>query len=380
MTEQRVVSEYVGAGVNNALLDVFGRIMGAAAKRTLHFPRRRGVEVTQHDHGGGFRYLRSSEHAWRITQEGLGNKNWIAEWMYRVLGNRTYYDVMAREVALMAANDVAASGALPVVATDEVSVGNGDWYQDERRAQDFADGWFAICERLGMALAGGETASLKYLVKPELPVESAPVLSAAVVGVIAPLYRAIGSINTVLPGMKIIGVPSISAHCNGFSLIIKRGLQLQEQFLTKLPDGRTYGEHALLPTQEYVTMMSALQDRGVPIVAALPGTGGGVAKLASGKVPLTFAITAWPEFEKTPPLFQCLRELGVSWRDLVTTFNMGMGYYLFVTAENEERTIQTVREAGYEGVMSVGDVREGAHGVLWQPLGYPMDFLEPPKA
>jgi len=41
-----------------------------------------------------------------MIQEGLGNKNWIAEWMYQHAGTgRTYYEGIGIDTALMAVVD-----------------------------------------------------------------------------------------------------------------------------------------------------------------------------------------------------------------------------------------------------------------------------------
>lgn len=69
---------------------------------------------------------------WCKTQEGLGNKNWIAEWMYQYAGDgRTHYEWIGWDAGLMAVNDVIAQGAMPVVYLDEVAAGDSEWFEDE---------------------------------------------------------------------------------------------------------------------------------------------------------------------------------------------------------------------------------------------------------
>lgn len=52
-------------------------------KKTLTFPNRREVFVEPNAHGATYEYRGQQSHVWCNTQEGLGNKNWIAEWMYQ---------------------------------------------------------------------------------------------------------------------------------------------------------------------------------------------------------------------------------------------------------------------------------------------------------
>ncbi len=78
------MSEYAKAGVDYTKIEPFKDAMIATAKRTVGFPEARQVFINTsvlHSHGGIFRYEGNYKHAWCNTMEGLGNKNWIAEWM-----------------------------------------------------------------------------------------------------------------------------------------------------------------------------------------------------------------------------------------------------------------------------------------------------------
>ncbi|NTU76872.1 MAG: hypothetical protein HGA90_03530, partial [Alphaproteobacteria bacterium] len=84
MAEKGARSEYAAAGVDYAKIEPFKMAMVRAGKRTLAFPNRRGVYVDRESvgaHGAVFEYRGGQPHFWCMTQEGLGNKNWIAEWM-----------------------------------------------------------------------------------------------------------------------------------------------------------------------------------------------------------------------------------------------------------------------------------------------------------
>jgi phosphoribosylformylglycinamidine cyclo-ligase len=300
---------------------------------------------------------------WCNTQEGLGNKNWIAEWMYQNEGKgKTYYDQIAIDSALMAVNDVIAQGAMPVVYTDEVAAGDSEWFADEKRANDLAAGFLTICEEAGMALPAGESPALKYLIKAEPPVKSAPSLSGCVTAIIAPSSRLITG-TKLAPGDRIIGVTSSGIHANGISLVIKQALALPDQFLTKLSNGKTLGEETLIPTRSYVKLIETLLDNNVDIHALLPGTGSGVSKIAFDSRPATYRIHSWPS---VPPLMQFMRSLGLSLEDCLKAFNWGVGYYIFAPAAEAERIIQLGTAAGYE-LLEVGHVEEGERQVIFEP-------------
>lgn len=358
--------EYAKAGVDYTKIEPFKRAMQAVGKRALHFPNRRGVFVSEEAvgaHGAIFEYRGPYSHFWCKTQEGLGNKNWIAEWMYQQAGTgKTYYEGIGIDTVLMAANDVICQGALPVIYTDEVAAGDSDWFKDEARSQALAESFYKACEMCGMALPAGESPALRYLIKSELPVKSAPSLSGSVTGIIAPKERMITG-RKLGVGDHIIGVTSSGLHANGISLVIKRALTLKDQFLYRLSNGRTLGEEALIPTRSYVALVEALLEAGIDIHALLPGTGDGVGKIAFDKRSFTYRIKQWVE---VPLLFQFMREIGVSLEDCLKTFNWGIGFYIFVPEKEVEKVLEIGQKAGYE-LFDIGEVEEGKRQVIFEP-------------
>jgi len=164
-------------------------------------------------------------------------------------------------------------------------------------------------------------------------------------------------------GDIILGVPSSGLHANGISLLIKHALTLPDQFLTKIGDS-TLGDEALIPTTCYVGLVEKLLYGWVH--AFVPGTGGGVAKVAFDKRPFTYRIHSW--VKEIPPLFQFMRELGVSLKDCLETFNWGIGYYIFVSPLYVSQVIVAGRSAGHE-IMEIGRVEEGERKVIFEPEG-----------
>jgi phosphoribosylformylglycinamidine cyclo-ligase len=376
MPEKGAKSEYAAAGVDYAKIEPFKMAMVRAGKRTLAFPNPRGVYVDADSvgaHGAVFEYRGAQPHFWCMTQEGLGNKNWIAEWMYQHAGTgRTYYEGIGIDTALMAANDVICQGALPVIYTDEVAAGDSEWFMDERRSRDLAESFYRACEMCGMALPAGESPALRYLVKAEPPVRSAPSLSGCVTGLIAPRTRMVTGEKLAL-GDRIIGAPSSGLHANGISLVIKRALALKDRFLQLLPNGKTLGEEALIPTRSYVRLVEALQEKNIEVHSLLGGTGGGISKIAYAKKTFTYRVTKW--VDEVPPLFRFMLETGVSLKDCITTFNWGIGFYIFVPEEEADRTIETGKIAGYD-LIDLGQVEEGERQVIFEPENIILPAIE----
>ena len=352
-------SEYAKSGVDYSIMEPFKMAMIEAGKKTLAFPNKRGIYVVKeaiHAHGAVFEYKgKEKRPIWCKTQEDLGTKNWIAEWMYVNTG-KSYYDAIAQDVALIVVNDVIAQGAMPVIFTDQVESGDPTWYADKKRAQDFADGFVKICREVGMALPAGESATLKYIIKPE-----APSLSGSVAGIIAPRSRLITG-KKLRAGDHIVGVTSSGLHANGVSLVIKKVLELPDQFLTKITPRRGLGELALTPTRSYVALVEALLEAEVDIHTLLPGTGDGVGKIAFDKRPFTYRIHSWPE---VPEFFRFFHEqLGVSLMDCLKTFNWGVGYYIFVPKSDVKKVLDIGINTGYD-LSDIGVVESGQRQTIY---------------
>lgn len=361
-----MAGEYAQAGVDYSKIEPFKQAMVEVGRRTLKFPNTRDVYIDEAGlgtHGVVFDYRGRDPHLWCKTQEGLGNKNWIAEWMYQHSGTgKTYYEGIGIDNALMAANDVICQGALPVIYTDEVAAGDSKWFADERRAKDLAESFYKACEMCGMALPAGESPALRYLVKAEPPVLSAPSMSGSVTGIIAPSSRKITGERLSI-GDHVIGATSSGLHSNGISLVIKRALTLPDKFLHVLPNGHTLGEEALIPTRSYIKLIEALLEKEIDVHSLLAGTGGGISKIAYDKRPFTYRIRRWVE---VPALFQFMRELGVPLEDCLTTFNWGIGFYIFVPEREVDRTLEIGRSTGYE-LVDLGEVEKGDRQVIFEP-------------
>jgi phosphoribosylformylglycinamidine cyclo-ligase len=358
-------SDYAKAGVDYTVMEPFKMAMIEAGKKTLTFPNKRGVYINEdatHAHGAVFEYRGDLPHIWCQTQEDLGNKNWIAEWMYQKTG-KSYYDCMAIDTALIVVNDVIAQGAMPVVFTDQLEASRSEWYGDEKRAKDFANGFLKICEEVGMALPAGESASVTYLINPKSPVTEIATLSGSVTGIVAPKENLITGQDLGV-GDHIIGVASSGIHANGISLVIKKSMELPEQFLTKLPNGKTIGEEVLTPTRSYVALIEALLENKIKIHALLPGTGDGVGKIAFDKRPFTYRIHSWLTVH---PLFKYFNEqLGVTLENCLKTFNWGVGYYLFVPEAEVAKILKIGKDIGYE-LADIGVVEKGERQVVFEP-------------
>lgn len=361
------MSEYAEF-VDYTKIKSFKEAMVAMGRRTVNFLERWGVKVNPNT--GAFHFPESfGSHGFKNVTEGLGNKNWIAGWMEKYSGmNQTFLDGIGIDTMLMAINDVIAFGAMPVVYTDEVASGRSEWFYDRTRVQGLTESYYRCCEENGVALVQGESPALKFLINTVdhegRPVDfHCPSFSGTITGVMKYPMR---GLNRVQEGDTILAAQSSEWHCNGASLIIKHAMGLPDKFMTKLLNGKTLGEQALTPTLSYVNLVEALLKNDVDVHGLQPITGGGLSKLtAASERDLTYFLHDWDDIE-VPPVCQLMREIGVPFDECLQTFNWGMGFAVFVPAEEVEKAYSTSVRV-HSALHDVGVVREGPRRVIFHP-------------
>jgi phosphoribosylformylglycinamidine cyclo-ligase len=345
--------------VNYRLVEEFRSVaMRRVAEATRLFPMNRGVMVNES--GSWFERSRPGI-SYRSVTEGPGHMPWVAMWMYLQTG-RPYFDVAVWNTGMAAINDLITTGHMPSTMTDDITVHGYDLFSDPIACDSFVRGFIHLCEQHSMSLTGGETASLPFLMNPREPARFAPNMSATVNGILKPAKDEIQS--RVHPGDCILGAISSGPHVNGYSTLIDLGLQLKGEFLAEVPgtDGRTFGEMALVSTTSYAALVQALLGSRVQITGLLPGTGDGLRKLFR-MGDFVYVIQNWP---RPQPFFQFVRSFGMDQLEFLTTFNNGIGYYLFVPAKEADRARRVGEAAGYP-IYELGHVQTGSPVVDFIP-------------
>ena len=77
-----------------------------------------------------------------------------------------YRNVGIDTVATMV-NDLITVGALPISIAMHAAVGDAEWFADEQRAADLADGFAQGCQASQAVWGGGETPTLRGIVNPQ---------------------------------------------------------------------------------------------------------------------------------------------------------------------------------------------------------------------
>jgi phosphoribosylformylglycinamidine cyclo-ligase len=252
-------------------------------------------------------------------------------------------------------------GALPLSVAMHLAVGESNWFDDEKRCRDLVDGWKNGCNLARCVWGGGETPTLKGVIAPETVV-----LSGSAMGIIKPKERFITADN-IQHGDAIIFIESSGIHANGLTMARKIADNMPDGYLTRLDDGRTYGETLLDPTHLYVPLVEDCLNSGVSIHYAVNITGHGWRKLMRATQPFIYVIEHLP---KQLPIFDFLQTHGpVDDMEAYGNFNMGAGFTLYVSEADAGAVLEVA--ASYKlGAFRAGYIeRSNEKKVIIQPKG-----------
>jgi len=357
---------YESSGVNYDQLDAFKRACQKAAKTTAPLLAAHGYAEPVDTRGESCYLMEAADHYLAHVEEGLGTKNLVADAVHAQTGKNFYREIAIDTVATIV-NDLVTCGALPVSVAMHAAVGESSWFADTPRMEALVAGWAEGCRQAGAVWGGGETPTLRGIVK-----EQAIVLAGSAVGRVEPKSRRIT--GDVKDGDKIIFLASSGVQTNGLSLCRLIAEKLPQGYRTPVGhgDARTYGEALLAPSVIYVKFVAECQKRGLKLNYVSHVTGHGWRKLMRLDEPFVYEITDPGE---EPALFRFLREAGpIDLREAYATFNQGVGFAAYVSPEIAGATLTAARDSGYKAWLA-GTVKKqgGRKAVVIPSLGIEFD-------
>jgi len=253
------------------------------------------------------------------------------------------HDTVGIDLVAMCVNDIVVLGAEPLFFLDYYATGK----LEVDIATSVIAGIGKGCEQSGAALVGGETAEM-----PGMYSGGDFDLAGFCVGIVEKDNILDGT--EVKAGDKLIGIASSGPHSNGFSLI-RKIIETSSASLSDTLNGKPLGKALLEPTKIYVKSLLELL-KAVPVHALAHITGGGLTENMPRVLPdgldASIDLNAW-DFPET---FKWLQKQGnVSLKDMLTTFNCGIGMIVCVDAENEADTLELLKQQG-ETVYSIGEI------------------------
>lgn len=335
MTTSKNGLTYADAGVDidagNALVE---RIK-PAAKRT----NRAGVMAGLGGFGGLFD-LKAAGYEDPIlvaATDGVGTK-------LRIAIDTENYDTIGIDLVAMCVNDLVCQGAEPLLFLDYFSTGKLDVDKATTIIEGIANG----CEQSGCALIGGETAEM-----PGMYEGDDFDLAGFAVGA---MERGTALPDGVSEGDVLLGLASSGVHSNGYSLVRRVVEKSGLAWSDASPFGEgTLGAALLAPTRLYVKQCRAAMAAG-GVRALTHITGGGLTEnipraLNDGQG-IAIDLDTWT----LPPVFAWLAaQGGMDEKEMLKTFNCGMGMVLIVDPASVDAVRSALEDAG-ETVVALGHV------------------------
>ncbi len=281
------------------------------------------------------------------SADGVGTKIRIASAIQR-------FDTVGRCLVQHCINDILVQGAEPLFFLDYIGVGKLDAAMVAAGVTGVAN----ACADHGVALLGGETAEM-----PGVYPQGEFDLVGTIVGVVERDYVIDGS--AVRPGDKLLGLPSVGLHTNGYSLarrIVEERMGIA--YTDPFPgDTRSAADVLLDPHLCYLeTLRPFLRHPGLHAMAHI--TGGGV----PGNLPrVLHGYGAEVSRQSVPKqnVFEQLCAAGdVDREESWKAFNMGVGMILVVTPDAEQDIQNRLRDQG-EDVFAMGQISAEVEGVVW---------------
>ena len=285
--------------------------------------------------------------------DGVGTKLKLAFVMDR-------HDTVGIDCVAMCVNDIACAGGKPLFFLDYIACGKNYPEKIASIVKGVADG----CIQAGAALIGGETAEMPGMYSSGDYDLAGFAVGAAERGKLLPS-------GDIAEGDVILGLASSGVHSNGFSLVRKivelSGLGWDAP--APFAEGKKLGEALLEPTRIYVKpLLKAIRETGA-LKALAHITGGGFPENIPRVLPKQLAAEIDLAAVKVPPVFSWLAMMGgVESKEMLRTFNCGIGM-IVVVAEENVAAVSKVLEAEGEKVVTLGRMiahAEGAAGTVYK--------------
>jgi phosphoribosylformylglycinamidine cyclo-ligase len=277
--------------------------------------------------------------------DGVGTKLVVARLSRR-------FDTVGQDLVNHCVNDILVQGAKPLFFLDYIASGT----LDPDLVTSVVEGISIACRAHGCALIGGETAEM-----PDVYQGEDFDLAGCIVGVVE--RSAIIDGSTVVPGDRVIGLPSNGLHTNGYSLarkIVFEKLGLRaDDYVDEL--GGTVGDALLRIHVPYLNAFSKIS--GVARVKAMAHiTGGGIRDNLARVLPRRCDARIHKGTWAVPEIFPFLQRGGdVDEPEMYQVFNMGLGMTMVVSPEDEKKILLSYRDS--LGACPVGEIVAGSGAV-----------------
>ena len=246
--------------------------------------------------------------------DGVGTKIEIANVLNK-------YDTIGIDLVAMSVNDLIVQGAKPLLFLDYISINKIDL----KKLKSIIKGIVSGCEQSECELVGGETAEM-----PGTYEKGKFDIAGFAVGVVG--KNKILSKNKIKNNDLVLAIPSSGLHSNGYSLV-RYVLNKKKINIKKNNFLRT---ELLRPTKIYVKEVLKLIDKNL-INGCANITGGGLADNIKRIIPENLVAEIDLKKINTSKIFRWLKKNDISDKEMLKTFNCGVGFCLIISPKNLDK-------------------------------------------
>jgi len=243
--------------------------------------------------------------------DGVGTKIEIANTLNK-------YDTIGIDLVAMSVNDLIVQGAKPLFFLDYISINKIDL----KKLKSIIKGIVKGCKISNCELVGGETAEM-----PGTYEKGKFDIAGFAVGVVDK--------NKILDKKKIkqndlvLAIPSSGVHSNGYSLV---RYVLKNQKIN-LKNNKFLKKELLRPTKIYVKEVLSLINNNL-LSGCANITGGGLVDNIKRVMPDGFVADINLNKIKTKKIFKWLKQNNIENKEMLKTFNCGVGFCLIIKPKN----------------------------------------------
>ena len=246
--------------------------------------------------------------------DGVGTKIEIANVLNK-------YDTIGIDLVAMSVNDLIVQGAKPLLFLDYISINEIDL----KKLKSIIKGIVNGCKQSECELVGGETAEM-----PGTYEKGKFDIAGFAVGVVG--KNKILSKNKIKNNDLVLAIPSSGLHSNGYSLV-RYVLNKKKINIKKNNFLRT---ELLRPTKIYVKEVLKLIDENL-INGCANITGGGLADNIKRIIPENLVAEIDLTKINTSKIFRWLKKNDISDKEMLKTFNCGIGFCLIISPKNLDK-------------------------------------------
>ena len=243
--------------------------------------------------------------------DGVGTKVEIANLLNK-------YDTIGIDLVAMSVNDLIVQGAKPILFLDYISINKIDL----KKLKSILRGISKGCEIANCELVGGETAEM-----PGTYEKGKFDIAGFAVGIVD--ENKILKINKIKKGNLILAIPASGIHSNGYSLVRhvlnKKKINIKKDIFLR--------KELIRPTKIYVNEVLSLVERNL-LNGCANITGGGLADNIKRVIPNKFCASINLNKIKTLKIFNWLKQKNISEKEMLKTFNCGVGFCLIIDSKN----------------------------------------------